>query len=72
MALPPPICWRGLPARHDRGRPGAERIAIDTYSDINHWLHNDDSTTQCLIEHILDVEDERGDEMANLLTQVED
>jgi bacterioferritin len=48
----------------------AERIAIESYSDIVRWLANDDPTTRKMIEDILKMEEEHADDMANLLSQV--
>jgi bacterioferritin len=45
----------------------AERIAIDSYSEIVRWLGSDDPTTRKLIEDILKVEEEHADDMRNLL-----
>jgi len=45
----------------------AERVAIETYSEIVRWLGNDDPTTRRLIESILAVEEEHADDMSNLL-----
>jgi bacterioferritin len=45
----------------------AERIAIETYSEIVRWLGNDDPTTRALIESILKVEEEHADDMKTLL-----
>jgi len=45
----------------------AERIAIETYSEIVRWLGNDDPTTRTLIESILKVEEEHADDMSTLL-----
>jgi len=45
----------------------AERIAIETYSEIIRWLHNDDPTTRRIIEDILKMEEEHADDLANLL-----
>ena len=45
----------------------AERIAIETYSEIVRWLGNDDPTTRQLIESILKVEEEHADDMKTLL-----
>src|SRR3984957_1062011 len=36
----------------------AERIAIETYTEIIRWLANDDPTTRKMIEDILKVEEE--------------
>jgi bacterioferritin len=48
----------------------AERIAIETYTDIIRWIGDDDPTTRKLMEEILKVEEEHADDMANLLSQV--
>ncbi len=45
----------------------AERIAVESYSEIIRWLGNDDPTTRKLIEDILKVEEEHADDMKNLL-----
>jgi bacterioferritin len=45
----------------------AERIAIETYSEIIRWLGNDDPTTRSLMESILKVEEEHADDLATLL-----
>jgi bacterioferritin len=45
----------------------AERIAIETYSEIIRWLGNDDPTTRRMIEDILKMEEEHADDLANLL-----
>ena len=46
----------------------AERIAIETYSEIIRWLANDDPTTRGIIEDILKMEEEHADDLANLLS----
>ena len=48
----------------------AERIAIESYSDIVRWLANDDPTTRKMIENILEKEEEHADDMANLLARM--
>jgi bacterioferritin len=48
----------------------AERIAIETYSDIVRWLGDDDPTSRKLMVDILKVEEEHADDMANLLSRV--
>ena len=48
----------------------AERIAIGTYSEIIHWLGNDDPTTRRLSEEILAKEEEHADDLAKLLVQL--
>jgi bacterioferritin len=45
----------------------AERIAIESYSEIIRWLGSDDPTTRSLIESILKVEEEHADDLATLL-----
>jgi bacterioferritin len=48
----------------------AERIAIESYSEIVRWLGNDDPTTRRLIEDILKMEEEHADDLKNLLARV--
>ena len=48
----------------------AERIAIETYSEIIRWLGNDDPTTRIMIEGILKVEEEHADDLVNLLHRI--
>jgi bacterioferritin len=48
----------------------AERIAIETYSEIVRWLANDDPTTRRMIEDILKMEEEHANDMADLLPRV--
>lgn len=48
----------------------AERIAIESYSEIVRWLANDDPTTRRMVEDILKVEEEHADDMSNLLEKV--
>lgn len=45
----------------------AERIAVESYSEIIQWLGNDDPTTRNLIEDILKKEEEHADDLANML-----
>jgi bacterioferritin len=47
----------------------AERIAIQSYSEIVRWLGEDDSTTRRLIEEILKMEEEHADDLANMLAK---
>lgn len=49
----------------------AERIAIETYSEIIRWLGNDDPTTRGIIEDILKQEEHHADDMASLLEHFE-
>ena len=46
----------------------AERIAVETYSEIIRWLGNDDPTTRNLIEDILKKEEEHANDLSNLLS----
>jgi bacterioferritin len=48
----------------------AERIAIESYSEIVRWLGNDDPTSRVLIEQILKVEEEHANDMSDLLTKM--
>ena len=48
----------------------AERIAIETYSEIIRWLANDDTTTRRMMEDILKVEEKHADDLANLLEEI--
>lgn len=48
----------------------AERIAIESYSEIIRWLGNDDPTTRVLIEQILKMEEEHANDMLDLLAKV--
>ena len=45
----------------------AERVAIETYSEVIRWLENDDPTTRRMIEDILKMEEQHADELASLL-----
>lgn len=45
----------------------AERIAVESYSEIIRWLGDDDPTTRNLIEDILKKEEEHADDMSNML-----
>ncbi len=49
----------------------AERIAIESYSEIIRWLGNDDPTTRSLIENILKAEEEHADELSNMLATLD-
>ncbi len=44
--------------------------AIESYSEIVRWLGNDDTATRRIIEDILKMEEQRADDMANLLANV--
>jgi bacterioferritin len=45
----------------------AERVAIESYSEIIRWLGDKDVTTRRLLEDILAVEEEHADDMLTLL-----
>ena len=45
----------------------AERIAIDSYREMAHYLGEDDPTTKRMIESILAVEEEHADELSDLV-----
>jgi bacterioferritin len=45
----------------------AERIAIDSYTEIIQWLGDKDVTTRRMVEDILAVEEEHADDLLNLL-----
>ena len=45
----------------------AERIAVETYSEMIRFLGNDDPTTRRMLEDVLAVEEEHADDLAGLL-----
>jgi bacterioferritin len=45
----------------------AERIAVESYSEIIRWLGNDDPNTRNLIEDILKKEEEHADDLSSML-----
>lgn len=47
----------------------AERIAIETYSEIVRWLGDGDPTSRRLMEQILEKEEEHAEDMASLLAK---
>jgi bacterioferritin len=49
----------------------AERIAVESYSEIVRWLGNDDPTTRSLMEQILKVEEEHADDLSNMLATLD-
>jgi len=49
----------------------AERIAIESYSEIIRWLGDNDVTTRRMLETILAVEEEHADDLLNLLENTE-
>ena len=48
----------------------AERVAIESYSEIIRWLGNDDPTTRRLMEEILATEEEHADDMLQLMNDL--
>jgi bacterioferritin len=48
----------------------AERIAIDSYSEIVRWLGDGDPTTRKMIEEILKTEEDHAEDMKSLLTKM--
>ena len=49
----------------------AERIAIESYSEIVRWLGTDDPTTRTMIEGILKMEEEHADDLRTLLERLQ-
>lgn len=49
----------------------AERIAIETYSEIIRWLGEDDPTTRRMMESILEMEEEHANDLLDLLDRME-
>jgi bacterioferritin len=49
----------------------AERIAIESYSEIIRWLGDKDITTRRLMEEILSVEEEHADDLLSMLADLE-
>jgi bacterioferritin len=48
----------------------AERVAVQTYTEIVRWLGDADPTTHRLMEDILAQEEEHADDLASLLERV--
>jgi bacterioferritin len=48
----------------------AERVAIDTYTEMIRYVGDDDSTTRRLLEEILAKEEEHADDMRDLLADM--
>lgn len=48
----------------------AERIAIQTYSEIVHWLGDNDPTTRRLMERILEKEEEHAEDLVTLISRL--
>ena len=49
----------------------AERIAIETYTEVIRWLGDDDSTTRRMMEAILAMEEEHANDLLDLLDRME-
>ncbi len=49
----------------------AERVAIDSYTEMIHYLGEDDITTRRMLEGILAVEEEHADDLANFLADLD-
>jgi bacterioferritin len=48
----------------------AERVAIESYSEIIAWLGADDPTTRRMLEDILAVEEEHADDLLSILETI--
>ena len=48
----------------------AERVAIESYTEIINWLGDGDPTTRRMLEQILAMEEEHAEDMLDLLTMV--
>jgi bacterioferritin len=48
----------------------AERIAIDSYREMAHYMGQDDSTSRRMMEEILAVEEEHADDLVTLLEEL--
>jgi bacterioferritin len=49
----------------------AERIAIESYSEMIRYIGDDDTTTKRMLEGILAMEEEHADDLANLLATLD-
>jgi bacterioferritin len=49
----------------------AERVAIDTYTEMIHYIGEKDITTRRMLEGILAVEEEHADDLASFLADIE-
>jgi bacterioferritin len=49
----------------------AERVAIESYSEIIRWLGDKDSSTRRLLEDILAVEEEHADDLLSILEDID-
>ncbi len=50
----------------------AERIAIDSYREMIHYMGNDDPTTRRMLEEILATEEEHAEDLVSLLETFEE
>lgn len=50
----------------------AERVAIESYSEIIRWLADKDSTTRRMLEDILAMEEEHADDLLSILSEFSD
>lgn len=48
----------------------AERVAIETYGEIIHWLGDKDPTSRRMMEQILEKEEEHANDLSDLLTRI--
>jgi bacterioferritin len=48
----------------------AERVAIESYSEIIAWLGADDPTTRRMLEDILAMEEEHADDLLSILETI--
>jgi bacterioferritin len=48
----------------------AERVAIDSYAEMIHYIGENDPTTRRMLETILAVEEEHADDLVNLLANM--
>lgn len=49
----------------------AERIAIDSYSEMIRYIGDKDPTTRRMLESILAMEEEHADDLAGMLTELD-
>jgi bacterioferritin len=49
----------------------AERVAVETYSEIIRWLGNDDPTSRRMMETILAMEEEHANDLIDLIDQMD-
>jgi len=49
----------------------AERVAIDTYTEMIRYIGEKDITTRRMLESILAVEEEHADDLASFLADIE-